>query len=540
MIQPDHGRIGRRGFLQAAGLLGGTLVLGDFLPLLAEAGGRTDTLRVAVERDFESLRPEVSAGDTNFTLKRLIYATLILWGTKQRRDGTLIYDPESIEPRLATGYHVSPDQRTITFTIRKEARFANGDPIDAPAIKASYGWFHDTGGSGANQLKVNGLASKDNIEVVDAQTLRLHLDRPVAWGLIGNALLSSCSIVHAGEIRKHASADDPLGVKWLETNTIESGPYVIESWQKGSAMVLRANPHFYNPLKIQRILLQVVPDPSTRRIVLEKGDVDLATEIATKDVPALARQSGVKILSYPSTRTWWLGMSWRKEPFNDPHVRRAVAWAVPYEAIMQVVTHGQAVRHYSPIPANCSGYTGEYWPYETNLEKARAELAQSPFAGGFEVNFPVFTGYLFDEETSLLLRESLGQLGIKLHLQKMPIGQKNTLLVQKQVDMAVYTWGPWVPDAGYFIHWNWLPDSYWNIWSYANPEAQRPGEEVITMATGSPDRNEKLRRFQQVVCEEVGVIPLFAQIDNYVMRERVKGFVYYPDRTIFMDKLSLG
>jgi ABC-type transport system substrate-binding protein len=60
------------------------------------------------------------------------------------------------------------------------------------------------------------------------------------------------------------------------------------------------------------------------------------------------------------------------------------------------------------------------------------------------------------------------------------------------------------------------------------------------MATGSPDRNEKLRRFQQVVCEEVGVIPLFAQIDNYVMRERVKGFVYYPDRTIFMDKLSLG
>ena len=305
-------------------------------------------------------------------------------------------------------------------------------------------------------------------------------------------------------------------------------------------MVLRANPHFYNPPQIRRIILQIVPDPSTRRIVLEKGDVDLALEVATKDIPDLTRKAGLKILSYPSTRTWWLGMTWRKEPFNDPHVRRAVAWAVPYDTIMQVVTHGQAVRHYSPIPANSSGYTGEYWPYETNVEKARAELAQSKFAGGFEVNVPVFTGNLFDEETTLLLRESLAQLGIKLHLQKMPFGQKNTLLIDKQVDMAVYTWGPWVPDAGYFIHWNWLPDSFWNIWSYNNPEAQRPGEEAITMVADSPDRTEKLRRFQQVVCEDVGVIPLFAQIDNYVMRERVNGFVYYPDRTIFIDKLSLG
>ena len=68
MSQPEIRRIDRRSFLQAAGMLGGTVMLGDFLPLLA-AAGRTGILRVAVERDFESLRPDVSAGDTNFTLK---------------------------------------------------------------------------------------------------------------------------------------------------------------------------------------------------------------------------------------------------------------------------------------------------------------------------------------------------------------------------------------------------------------------------------------------------------------------------------------
>jgi hypothetical protein len=52
------------------------------------------------------------------------------------------------------------------------------------------------------------VPSADRIEVVDDVTVRLHLDRPVAWGLIGNALMSSSSIVHAKEILKHATPDD--------------------------------------------------------------------------------------------------------------------------------------------------------------------------------------------------------------------------------------------------------------------------------------------------------------------------------------------
>ena len=260
---------------------------------------------------------------------------------------------------------------------------------------------------------------------------------------------------------------------------------MIDNWQKGSSLALRPNPHYFAPPKIQRIILQIVPDPSMRRIMLEKGDVDIATEIAAKDIPDLMKTPGVKVLSYPSTRAWFLGMSYRKEPFSDPQVRRAIAWAVPYEALMRVVTHGLAERHRSPIPANCSGYTGDYWPYETNLEKAREALAQSKFAGGFEVNVPVYAGDVFDEEINVLLRESLSQLGIKLNLQKMPFSQKSSVLVKKQVDMATYPWRPWVTDAGYFIYWNWLPESFSNYWSYENPEAQRLGNEAITMPIGS-------------------------------------------------------
>jgi hypothetical protein len=122
----------------------------------------------------------------------------------------------------------------------------------------------------------------------------------------------------------------------------------------------------------------------------------------------------------------------------------------------------------------------------------------------------------------------------------MPIAQKNSLLVQKQVDMSVYTWRPWVTDAGYFIYWNWLPASFSNYWSYTNTEAQTLGNEAITMAVGSPERNAKLRRFQEIVNGDIGLVPLFTQFDHITMREQVQGYVYYPDAAHVLAKLRLA
>jgi len=74
-------------------------------------------------------------------------------------------------------------------------------------------------------------------------------------------------------------------------------------------------------------------------------------------------------------------------------------------------------------------------------------------------------------------------------------------------------------------YWNWLPDSLSNFWGYVNPEAQALGNEVITMAVDSPERHAKLRRFQEIINEGVGSIPLLTEFDNVAMREHVQGYV---------------
>src|SRR2546430_12976522 len=120
--------------------------------------------------------------------------------------------------------------------------------------------------------------------------------------------------------------------------------------------------------------------------------------------------------------------------------------------LLQGVCHGLADRLRSCGPNNISGYVEEFWPYETKLEKAREELAQAQMPEGFTVTVPVYAGDLFDEEATVLIKESLAKLGITLAIQKMPIGQKRTLMTKKQVDMAVYDWRPRVPHAGHIIY----------------------------------------------------------------------------------------
>ena len=139
----------------------------------------------------------------------------------------------------------------------------------------------------------------------------------------------------------------------------------------------------------------------------------------------------------------------------------------------------------------------------------------------------------------ILVLGSVLVLYMKLTLQKMTIGQKRALLVNKQVDMAIYDFRPFIPDVGYQIYWNWLPESLNNYWGYAHAEAQGLGNAAITMAANHPERLGTLRRFQEIINGDVGTIPLLSEFDTVVMRAPVQGYVSYPDGVAFLAKMHL-
>jgi len=97
-------------------------------------------------------------------------------------------------------------------------------------------------------------------------------------------------------------------------------------------MSLVTQPPCAPALKLERIILQVVPDASTRRIVLERGDVDFAVQMPPRH-PGFTPGSGVTVTSYPSSRGWWFRDDVAQGPFTISISRRALAWAMPYETL---------------------------------------------------------------------------------------------------------------------------------------------------------------------------------------------------------------
>src|SRR5690606_31089017 len=108
--------------------------------------------------------------------------------------------------------------------------FENGKPIDAQAILKSFQWYWDRGAVGKGQMEVDGIASRDALTAPDERTLVMNLEFPAPWGAIAN-FIHLLAVIDVDEVMKHATPEDPFGEKWLERNTVASGPYRIEQWR---------------------------------------------------------------------------------------------------------------------------------------------------------------------------------------------------------------------------------------------------------------------------------------------------------------------
>ena len=138
----------------------------------------------------------------------------------------------------------------------------------------------------------------------------------------------------------------------------------------------------------------------------------------------------------------------------------------------------------------------------------------------------------------MLLQDSLSQIGINLELQKMTGVQLSEALINKKIEMAEFSFYSWVPDAGYHILWNFMPDSFANFYNWENEAAQGVAAELIPMEPGA-ERNELLKEFQQAFADDVASLPLVMLPESYPHKPNLSGFAYYPDSVIRWDKITM-
>ncbi len=352
----------------------------------------------------------------------------------------LRYDPfaDEFEPLLATDYEVSDDGLTWTFFLREGVRFHTGGMMDAEAVKYSIDRTMERG-RGAAFI----WAPVKEIEVVDTYEVRFHLDYPAPLDLISSAAYAA--FIFDPEYSDH---------EWFnQGRTSGTGPYKGES-HVGAEEVLLARFEDYwggweDPF-LDKVIVQWVEEPSTRRMMLETGTADFVNLLPVTDIEALRRAPQVEVVETPAFQNLLALFNTAKSeeyPISDPLVRKALAYTIPYKSVVENVLGGYGRQSRGVIPYGLWGYSDRVAQYTTSLETAHALLAEAGYPEGqFSLLLTYTSGNEDQRRLAELWRSELAKLNIDLQIRGLPwdaqIDMGHAADPDDRQDVLLFYWWP--------------------------------------------------------------------------------------------------
>ena len=525
----------RRRLLKRLGALSAAPAAGTALLAAPDAAGqdrRKELLIVANEFGPNSLDIHgVGANRPSYGVAWVCYDRLITYGRKKLPDGTFMYDYSKLEPELAERWEVAKDGMSVTFYLRKNAKFHDGSPVTARDVKWSYDRAIGMGGFPQFQMAAGSLESPDQFEAVDDSTFRVKYLRKDKLSLPDMGV-PVASIYNSTLAKKNAAAEDPWAAVYLKNNSCGGGAYKVESWKPGQEIVyVRYDDWKSGPLpKMKRVVQRDVPSAGNRRALLLKGDIDMTYDMPPKDFAELSKDTSIKITSLPiENAIYYLGMNVTKPPFNNLKVRQAVAYAVPYDNMYDVAMYGRGVKLYGAA-SNTVKTTA--WPsqtgYNTDIAKARQLLAEGGFPGGFETQLSFdLGGATVGEPMAILLQESLASIGIKTTINKVPGANWRAAMLKKDMPMIINRFGGWLNYPEYFFFWCYHgQNAVFNTMSYQNPTLDK----LITnarFAESKPIYDGMVKDMISLAYQEVPRVPLFQPLADVAMQKNIDGYTYW-------------
>ncbi len=499
----------------AAGIVGlgawGAAVLAPQAALATEP----DTLVIGKSGDPDNLDPAVTVTNNSWTATYPCYERLVRFKVVDGKGTT------EVEGDVAKSWTASADAKIWTFTLGDGHVFADGTPVTAAAVKASFERVIKAK-KGPGDL----FDQVDTIEAPDDHTVKFTLKSAFA-PFLATLVDDGASIVNPAVMQHETNGD--LGQGYLADHTLGSGPYQVTSWEKSQQIVLEPNPHWTGTLAFKKVVIRIIKEASARRLQLEKGDLDLIEDVPVDQLKALAGTKGVTVVDVPSFFVTYLYLNNTHKPLDDVKVRQAISYAVDYKGIIDGILLGQGVQMRGDVPVGLWGHDDNAMQFNYDPAKAKALLAE---AGVKDLKL----GYLYAktdpnwESVGLVLQQNLAALGIKIELQENAYPTMRDKLNKGNFDIAV---GNWTPDYA-------APSMFMNFWFdsslhglpgdrpfYTNPKV----DELIRAAKIAPTQEERLKLYneaQKITVEEAPYVLLFQRNYQFAMRDNVKGYVYNP------------
>lgn len=296
---------------------------------------------------------------------------------------------------VAQSWTVSSDSETITFHLRPNLVFSNGQPLTSADVKAS---LLNT----KTSFLRSSLSAIASIDTPDPQTVVVHLNRPTAGDFLWAATYIDGQIYPANQPN-------------MSLQPVGSGPYVVQSIQQGQSVVLKKNPKYYDSAAFPLggvNFTEVVNGPQAAT-ALTSGAVDMIT-VEPENYPQLKNASNIGISITKSYDNMAIELRMKSGPFANPQIRSALEYAVDRRALNNVVFNGLGEAAYQPVPSWSPGYSqalGNSYGY--NPSKSKAMLKAAGFPNGVSFSLYIPAGDATFQRAASLLQNELAAAGFK-------------------------------------------------------------------------------------------------------------------------------
>ena len=483
----------------------GLCVLGAALCAPTSPALSQENLRIAWPYEVTSLDPSgTGVIRSTWGLAWHLYDRLFTFDVRDIGGGAFHYDDTRLKGELAESWAFSEDGKTLTIDL-KQATFHDGSKVTAEDVVWSLTRAMSLKTS-AGVMKAGGLTDPDQLAVVDEDTLTITF--PERNRLVLPLLtVPMANIMNADLAKRHATADDPWATDWLKSNAAGGGAYSVERFRNEQVVLQRFDDWKSGPLPAyEKVVFVAIPEASTRGALVERDSADVAIAIPPGDLDAIKNRGDAQVIAIPmENQIEFIGFNSQKPPFDNPKVRQAIAYAIPYQDLFDSIYFGRG----NPLFGASGNATRMKFPqahgYSYDPEKARQLLAEAGFPNGFDFELSYCTCKSdYFEPMAVAIKDSLGKIGINAIIAKKPAAQFDETLVDKSYEVMLNNVISWLTSPDYWFNVFYSGDHRSNYGSYKSAEM----EALLTEAKTAPTEDAYVAANLKMIDLALNDVPL--------------------------------
>mgnify|MGYP005765210637 CR=1 FL=1 len=460
------------------------------------AAAEKNELVMALAVDPDGLDPQRTTAASTFQITNNIYEPLLT-----------VTDQGELTGALADSWEVSEDGLTLTFTLRENAQFSNGNPCDAEAVIASFQRL-----KAEDSPRAADYANIVSMEAADERTVVFTTET------LDVAALSSFAYPWAAIV-------DVTVADTLTNQPVGTGPYTLNQWIPQQSLSLTRNETYPGTVNIDNIEFRMMPDAASQISAFQNGELDIIS-VSGDQVAAFENNPDYNVIQAPANSLQLMAMNLDNEALADVRVRQAINYAVDKDALIETVWWGYGQKIGSHYPTVLKEYVDHSEDYTYDPDRARELLNEAGYGDGLTLQMYLPQNYTAYVNAGQVIADQLEQVGIHCEITIVEWATwLSDVYTNRQYDLTVVghtgRLDPYVLLARYDSQ------SGENYFNYSNPEV----DQLLSDYQSEQDeavRTQIVQQIQAILAEEVPALYIQDPISLYVTQSDVEGFTTYP------------